>query len=325
MSYINILNNKNRFIFKCFGILLIFLWIPTVIILMFGGKNNENVYSAKSSGKSVIIDGVGGAGTYELDVEEYIVCAVAAQMSPEEEEELLKAFAIIIRTHISRLMGDKTTINASEINLPYVSYNDMQNSWKKNFTAYYNKLNKSVSDTYMQVVMCNGELIVPYFHSLSSGATRNGNEVAAIGDVPYLKSVTSKDDIVNEKYLSMKTFEYSEFAQMLKKYRESIIISPENPLEVVSIVERDSAGYVKNIQVGSTLLTGDEFMECFSLASPNFVVEEYDGKVRVTTKGNGHGLGLSINGAKHMAYGGKSYKEILMYYYTDIEVEAYGS
>ena len=31
-------------------------------------------------------------------------------------------------------------------------------------------------------------------------------------------------------------------------YLESIIISPENPLEVVSIVERDSAGYVERNQ-----------------------------------------------------------------------------
>ena len=298
-----------------------FLWIPTAIILMFGGKNNENVYTQKESGRKVIID-ANNKATYSLDVEDFIVCAIAAQMQPDEEEELLKAFAVIIRTHIYKLMGDNTSINSSELDLPFVSYTDMQATWKNDFTDYYNRFNKVVSETHMLVMRCDDELIVPYFHSLSSGATRNGNEVAAVGDLAYLKSVNAKDDLVNEKFLSMKILEYAEFARLLTEYRESIIISPDNPLEVVSIVERDTAGYVKNIQVGSTLLSGDEFMECFGIASPNFVVEEYDGKVRITSKGNGHGLGLSLNSAKHMAMEGKGYREILLYFYTDISISA---
>ncbi len=89
--------------------------------------------------------------------------------------------------------------------------------------------------------------------------TRNASEVAAITDLPYLRSVASGDNL-SKDYLSMKYLSYEEFATKLISYRESIVISKENPLEVVSIVERDSAGYVRNIQVGSTLIEPMDYL-----------------------------------------------------------------
>ena len=38
------------------------------------------------------------------------------------------------------------------------------------------------------------------------------------------------------------------------------------------------------------------------------------------TKGLGHGYGLSIYGANEMAKEGKTYQEILSYYYSGIEI-----
>jgi stage II sporulation protein D len=38
-------------------------------------------------------------------------------------------------------------------------------------------------------------------------------------------------------------------------------------------------------------------------------------------KGNGHGVGLSQNGAQAMAQQGFSYDEILKHYYTGITIE----
>jgi stage II sporulation protein D len=44
-----------------------------------------------------------------------------------------------------------------------------------------------------------------------------------------------------------------------------------------------------------------------------------DGEIRAATKGLGHGLGLSLYGAEAMAKSGSSYKEILKYYYSDVD------
>lgn len=315
------LRNNKKNIFKYLLTFLILLWIPTVIVLLLGGENNRNVYDAKESGKTVIIEKERGKELQRLDVEEFIPCAVAGQIDINSQEELIKAFTVIIRTYINKSIDGKDEISVLDLKLPYVTYEEMEDIWAENFTENYNKLLKAVDNTSMENIYYDGNLIIPYFHGISCGKTRNGDEVEAIGNLPYLKSVTSSEDMLDENYLSMKYYSNEEFANMVVAYRNTVIISTENPLEVVSIVERDTAGYVKNIQIGSTLFTGDEFMECFSLNSPNFQVEEYDGGVRIVVKGNGHGLGLSLCGAENMAKNGSSYKEIILYYYTDVEIK----
>ena len=40
----------------------------------------------------------------------------------------------------------------------------------------------------------------------------------------------------------------------------------------------------------------------------------------ITTKGFGHGLGMSQYGAQGMAQEGKTYREILKHYYTGIQI-----
>lgn len=313
--FFKIIKEKRSSILKIILIALIALWIPTCLIYLLGEKNHKKVYNVKNSGKTIMME------KEELDIEEFIPCVVASQIDITSNEEVIKAFTVIIRTYINRQMKNSTSIDADKLGLPYITYSQMEKVWENNFTKNYNLLMKAVANTSMEMLYYKDELIVPYYHYLSSGKTRTGSEAGENCNLPYLKSVTSKGDITNEKFLSMKAMSYEEFANIIVKYRDSIIISKENPLEVVSVVERDSAGYVKNIQVGTTLLTGNEFMKCFSLNSPNFTVEDYEGKVRIITKGNGHGLGLSIVGADNMAGEGASYKEILLYYYTDIKIK----
>lgn len=313
--FLKIIKEKRSSIFKIILLALIALWIPTILIYFLGEKNDKKVYNVKNSGKTIIME------NEKLDIEEFIPCVVASQIDIKSNEEVIKAFTVVIRTYINRQMKNSASIEADKLGLPYITYSQMEKVWENDFTKNYNMLMKSVSNTAMEMLYYNDELIVPYYHYLSSGKTRTGSEVGENCNLPYLKSVTSKGDITNEKFLSMKTMSYEEFANTIMKFRDSIVISKENPLEVVSIVERDSAGYVKNIQVGTTLLTGDEFMKCFALNSPDFTVENYEEKVRIITKGNGHGLGLSIVGANNMAGEGASYKEILLYYYTDIKIK----
>ena len=43
------------------------------------------------------------------------------------------------------------------------------------------------------------------------------------------------------------------------------------------------------------------------------------------TKGYGHGVGLSQNGANGMAKHGSDYREILLHYYTGVTIASYGA
>ncbi len=45
-------------------------------------------------------------------------------------------------------------------------------------------------------------------------------------------------------------------------------------------------------------------------------IENHKGKLRIHTRGNGHGLGMSQWTANEMAKEGKSYEEILQYFFS---------
>ena len=57
------------------------------------------------------------------------------------------------------------------------------------------------------------------------------------------------------------------------------------------------------------------------LRSPNFSYRIKDGKFIFTVKGYGNLAGMSLFGANEMAKEGKSYEQIITYYYSGTEIE----
>ena len=70
----------------------------------------------------------------------------------------------------------------------------------------------------------------------------------------------------------------------------------------ITIEEKDSAGYVTKAQMNGKSYTGEELRGELGLKSANFSVTELEpGKIRIVTKGHGHGFGLSQYTAQKMA------------------------
>ena len=89
----------------------------------------------------------------------------------------------------------------------------------------------------------------------------------------------------------------------------------------VEVVETDSVGYVLKIRVGDNTISGEEFRNKYNLASSCFTLQRYNGKLRVTTRGTGHGIGMSQYTANEMAKKKKSYKNILKYFFNGTEIK----
>ena len=64
--------------------------------------------------------------------------------------------------------------------------------------------------------------------------------------------------------------------------------------------------------------TGKQIREALGLRSSNFSVSKADGGIAFTTKGFGHGAGMSQYGAKYMAENGSDYTDILNHYYKNV-------
>lgn len=147
--------HKRNFGRKIFYTVLIISFcaaFPTIATLFFNkNSSTDKVYTTKDSGKTVTITENNTKKT--LDVEEFIPCALMGQLSIDNNEELLKAFAVVLRTLIYSKFSDETTsIDASSLDLPYMTYDDMEETWKDNFVDNLNKLNKVMEETALLVL-----------------------------------------------------------------------------------------------------------------------------------------------------------------------------
>lgn len=171
------------------------------------------------------------------------------------------------------------------------------------------ELNKVMEETALLVLKYNDTLIHPYYHSISAGITRENSE-------EYIVPVDCPDDREDEKYLHTSVYSYETFINTVKEINSEIVLSADAPLEAFQIVSKDNAGYITELQIGGISVDVNTFSEKFSLSSLCFEIDEYNGGIRIITKGVGHGYGMSLNTAQIMGESGKSCNEILNTFYS---------
>ncbi|WP_394919804.1 SpoIID/LytB domain-containing protein [uncultured Robinsoniella sp.] len=98
-------------------------------------------------------------------------------------------------------------------------------------------------------------------------------------------------------------------------------LNKNNLWDNMEIESNDDAGYITKIRIGDTEIPGEEFRKFLNLNSSCFTMEQVEKGIRITTKGLGHGVGMSQYGAERMAESGKPYDEILQYYFKNVTIE----
>lgn len=273
---------------KLYGaVFILILFVPCLLTIYFQG---EGLLS-------------GFAGRELSDTEKKVIRLVSEEMPGSYETEALKAQAVIARTNLYR--DPDMEIKENEDNL------------KENL----DRITFCVEDTRGEILTCKGKPIDAAYHAVSSKRTRNAAEVPGQEDKTYLASVDSSQDIKAEEYLTIVYMEKNEMAEKLEPLLEGEKVDPEKLPDSLKIRERDSAGYVTKIQYGEITLNGEAVRAALGLPSACFYFSQLEGRVRITVKGLGHGLGMSQYGANEMAKEGKDYREILNYYYQDIRIE----
>ena len=259
------------------------------------------------------------AATEKSEESQEIAGILAEQVPVNMKEEVLKAQAVMVRTQLAYC--EKNNQEKPKA----LSKEEMEQLWgQKNYYEFYEKLIRAAEETEGQVITFQGEVINPAFHKVSAGYTRDGSTVYK--NTPYLLSVKSEADILSEDYLKVQFFTSKEFME-----RQSYLIPvsgiEEKPVgDIVNSIElqRDGAEYVTAMKIDGTEVDVDAFLETFELPYSNFFIKEMDDKVRIVTKGCGHGYGLSQYGANEMAKKEKTYEEILKYYFSGIKIEKTG-
>ncbi len=266
--------------------------------------------------------------TCEMDMEEYLVGVVAAEMPVSFEDEALKAQAVAARTftarHLEAMGGTSCKKGKGEICSDssccqaYRSDEELKKNWGIDYDKNIEKVRSAVYETQGEIITYGGELIEALYHSNSGGMTEAAVNVFSQGR-PYLVSVKSPDSSASHGEKSVEISK-KEFVKKINSKWEDASLEESKLKKSVKIISRYEGGRIEKIKVGNVSVSGKDMRKLFSLDSANFTLEFTDDAVVITTYGFGHGVGMSQYGADAMASGGSSYSEILQHYYKNTEI-----
>ena len=249
----------------------------------------------------------GGVGTY-MDLEDYLPGVIVCQIDTGYHLEALKCQAVIARTYVYRLMDGRTEIYEEELDMDYLG--EGEGSLTGDRMKAVDSL-KRCRDTGGVVMKYEDRYILPLFHAISAGRTREG-EV----DFPYLQSVESVSDTKRDDYMQVMEWSQGSFAEAISQIPGASGVD----VKQMQTIKKDESGYMVEMKIGSGSYSGDAIQYALGLPSPCFGVETEGNVIRVRIRGRGHGYGLSQAGADAMAESGWGYEDILNYYYKNISL-----
>ena len=244
-----------------------------------------------------------------IDIEEYIIGVVAGEMPALFQDEALKAQAVASRTYlISHLQNNNSITNTTDDQV-YLTKEEMKVKWGEDYNKYYEKIKKAVQETKNLIMYYQNEPIKAYYFSTSNGYTASSISVFN-EQKEYLTSVESPFDKDNSHTIEISK---QEFCNKLNIQCNKISITN---------IKKDNSNRISQITINNQEYKGTQIRKLLSLRSTDFTINIKDTTIEITTKGYGHGVGMSQYGANNMAKLGYTYKEILKYYYQDIKIDS---
>ncbi|ATF15983.1 stage II sporulation protein D [Brevibacillus sp. HB1.2] len=262
-----------------------------------------------------------------LPLETYITGVVAAEMPAEFELEALKAQALAARTYIVRRVKegkfDDVPSGGQVLDTVqhqvYMDEHQRRERWGDQYEWKNKRIQQAVMATAGIILTYQNEPIDATFFSTSNGFTENSDEYWE-KPIPYLKSVASPWDIQSPRYeetVVMSTVELE------KNLGVKLTQEASTNGSWYRIESRTTGNRVGTISIGGKEFTGREFREKLNLNSSSFTLDLRGNQVFITTKGYGHGVGMSQWGANGMAKSGKSAEQIVKHFYQGISLQVY--
>jgi stage II sporulation protein D len=244
----------------------------------------------------------------QLPLEAYVESVVDSEVTESWEMEALKAQAVVVRTyafrHILKNPNALFHLTSSTLHQIYSGEN-------RNQRVVY-----AVMNTRGEVLTYKGKPIEALYHSTCGGTTEKAKEVFG-HDIPYLKSVRNDCSISP----------YWRWKRVMERRTIESLLSERDILDIKTF-SYTPTGRVKEVKIitkrGSYLLPAKDFRRLLGwrlLPSTWFEVRHEKDNFIFKGRGYGHGVGLCQWGAQQMAKEGKTYREILRYYYPGTSIQ----
>lgn len=254
----------------------------------------------------------------KMDLDTYLTGVVLAEMPAQFHVEALKAQAVVARTYTMKRSVSKNKHEGAAVCTDpaccqaYCSPAEYLS--RGNSKDAVEKVTQSVLATHGEVLTFKGDYIEATYFACSGGRTESA--VAVWGaEIPYLQAVDSPGEENASHYTDTVSFDKEEFAAALGISEEDL-----NGQWLREISYTDGGG-VDCIQMGKKEFSGTEIRAALGLRSTAFIITALGERVTITTKGYGHRVGMSQQGAQAMALEGKTYPEILAHYYQGVVMD----
>ena len=259
----------------------------------------------------------------ELSRREYVLGAVAAEMSVSWPDEALKAqavaahtYALYCRDHAALQSGAWLSADPAR-RQGCLTEPVLRSYWGTAYEQNRARLSAIVDEVLDEVLFYENAPACTSYFAISSGQTEASENVWGSA-LPYLISVDSSTDRTADNYEYTASFSAAQVQQALAGI--GIIADLAAPEGWFGPAEFSPAGYTKSLTVCGQAVSGTALRRALGLRSTCFTVQYQSGNFSFTTRGYGHGVGLSQWGAKAMAEQGAAYADILAHYYPGTQL-----
>ena len=270
---------------------------------------------AADAGKALTLYDAAAGEEITVSVAEFLTGAAASELPPDWPDDAIRAQMVASHSYALSLGEEPFQVN-SALCAGWTSADVLRARWGEDFSRRYARLQELAREVADALLCYDGAPAAACYHSISAGHTEASQNVWLTA-LPYLQGVESPWDANVADYEVSVTYSLPQMTAML----QSLGLTPEGePAGWFGAPQWDDAGYVAQMEVCGTAFTGTRLRSAFSLRSASFTVAYGEEQFTLTTRGYGHGVGLSQYGAKAMAEGGAGWQEILTYYFPGCTV-----
>ena len=279
---------------------------------------------AGSAGEVLLRDSESGQ-TFTLSMRDYLIGAVASEMPVSWPDEALKAQAVACHSYILYCRDHRSADDAPWLTVDPARRQGcltgpvLRSYWGADYEANYARLAALVDQVAGAVLYYDGAPAGASYFAISNGMTEASENVWD-APLPYLRPVDSSADRAADGYEVTITLSDAQVSAALASAL-GLSTAGVDPAAWFGRPALTASGYVASLPVCGQTVSGGALRSALGLRSACFDIRRQDGGFAITTRGYGHGVGLSQWGAKAMAEAGQSWIENLAHYFPGTSLE----
>ncbi len=250
---------------------------------------------------------------------DYLIGAVASEMPVSWPDEALKAQAVAshsyilyCRDHRADAEGPWLTVDPAR-RQGCLTDPVLRSYWGTAYAENYARLSALIDQVAGAVLYYDGAPAGASYFAISNGQTEASENVWD-APLPYLTAVDSSSDRQADGYEVTVQLSAQQVSAALASALD-IQTAGIDPSAWFGAASYTPSGYVASLPVCGQMVEGTRLRAALGLRSACFSIQLQGDDFSITTRGYGHGVGMSQWGARAMAQQGSSWQEILAHYF----------